>query len=372
MEIHRTDAPTPSITYRTTSRDELKNVDYDVTKINYYPNISNPSVQRGSAWNGSLSGGGVVNDEGIDTYKIDGYGSPVGKEGGGYRGMVDDLDVELEEFPNRGKVERLVETNLQRTHNTKWQMFFRILTTFVGEFVATFLLYTVILVGTVNNTSLLNIVFIAAAGNFFVASIFVRENVGHTDPMVTIAFTLIGKLGLPWYHCFCYLLAQPLAAIFASLFAWALSPGLDKSLGLGIDHLAYGFNTGQGLCAVVFGTTINYTFLIWTVASSNRENYYEHVGTITKENTLFSLSLAMVQIVIGLTFGPIVGPNFSWYLYFFPGFISGAFNKSHWWIWLVGPPLGMGLSLAGYYIFHGFDKLSWQTTERKFTRSKET
>lgn len=285
-------------------------------------------------------------------------------------GLVDDVDVEMTDFPKRSDVEQTEERKIKNTHNT-CQIFSRMATTFFGEFVASFLLYSAILIGGMNNLPILNLSLLTAAVNFFVASIFIKENVGHTDPMITIALTLIGKLGLPWYYCFCYLLAQPIAAIIASLFAWALSPGFDRSLGLGIDRLGSGFTPGQGLGAEVFGTTILYTFLIWTLNSSDRKNFYEHVGTITKSNTLFSLSLAMVQLTICLAFGPIVGTNFSWYLYFFPGFISGAFDRSDWWIWFVGPLLGLGLSLAGYYIFHWLDRISWQTDERKNTRLKQ-
>jgi len=244
--------------------------------------------------------------------------------------------------------------------NTPLQTFCFILSTFLAEFVACLLYYTVVLSSVMTNTSSVSRAFTEAAAYIAVLSVFMRENAAHLDPLVTIQLVVMGRYGAPWYYMFCQLLAQPLAAIVATLLIWAMTPGFDKSLGLGLESLAFGYTPGQGLLAIFLGCLITYSVLLWMLCSQGVDNYYIHTGGDFKQNTIYTLSVGFSHLCVGLGFGRIAGGYYSWYLYFFPGVISGTIDSSNWWIWFVGPLMAAIFQVALWFFWHWIDGMAFK------------
>jgi glycerol uptake facilitator-like aquaporin len=221
------------------------------------------------------------------------------------------------------------------------QIAWRLWTTFAMEFFASLFYYTLILSSTMTGVGFLGITFVDAAAIGGLMSIFARENACHIDPLITLMITACGKLGLPWYYMFAHLLAQPIACAVATLLTWAMTPGFDKDLGLGIEVLAFGYTP------------------VWMVNGRSLSNFYEQTEYPYKHNTLFALALFFGRTAADLGFGRIAGIYYNWYPYFFPAVISGQTDTSNWWIWFVGPLLGAVFTVALYYLLHWSDEMSY-------------
>jgi len=251
---------------------------------------------------------------------------------------------------------------------TGGQIAMRIWTTFSMEFLASLLYYIVILMATNTGVSFLGLCFADAAAITALMSIFARENACHIDPCITLGLAATGKLGLKWYWMFVYLLAQPIACIVACLFVWAMTPGFDRFLGLGVEVLAFGYTPGQGLCAVFFGAFITYTVHIWMVNARGVRNFYEHTEFSYKHNTLFALSLGFSRLMADIGLGKVAGVYFNWYPQFFSGVISSQTDTSNWWIWFVGPGLGVICAVGVYYLNHWWDEMAYPVTSDPETK----
>lgn len=252
---------------------------------------------------------------------------------------------ELSELP---EAERSFENNLK--NHTYGEISARIFITVFNEFLACLIFFTASLASVITGVGFQGQALATFGLVMALLAVFVRENAAHFHPHVTIIITLMGKLGLPWYFMLLHLLAQALAAILATLFAWALTPGNDRTLGLGLDVLAFGYTPGQGLFALTLGGLINMSVMIWMLGSLGEMNYYEQTGEVQKSLKPFSLVIAAAHLGTSLAFGRIAGNKFHWYLYFFPGVFSGQIDTSNWWIWFVSDLLAAVLAFGVYQL----------------------
>jgi hypothetical protein len=272
----------------------------------------------------------------------------------------------VEELSERAKVEDIEEYNLR--DSTYLQLWCRALVTFFAEFGACFIYYLVVLTAKMTGASLSTHGWVECAAFVGVASFAVRENAGHLDPVITVLLLVCGRYGLPWYFCVAHFLGQAVAAITACLFVWAMTPGFDRTLGLGMEDLAPAYTPGQGLCAVLMGCFALYTVFLWIVNAADERNYYEQMGANFKHNTVFSLACGLTHLAVALCFGPIAGSYFNWYLYFFPAIMSGA-NMANWWIWFVGPMAAGIFTLAFYYLYHWVSNMAFKSARSVHLRN---
>lgn len=266
-------------------------------------------------------------------------------------------------FSDRTAVEREEEAKLK--NSTLGQLWFRGVTTFLAEFVSCFFFYLFLFVGGATGLNLLGASLLSAGLLLMICSVFVRENAGHLDPLVTLGLLITGKLGLPFYFSIFHFLGQACGALLSTLITWGLTPGFDRSLGLGYETVRPGYTPGQGFAAQLLGCFATYSIFIWLVCSAGQRNYYEQTGESYKRNTLFSLAVSFSHLASALAFGNICGPNFGWYLHFFPGVISGTLDSSNWWIYLVAPPIAMSFTLLIYFFYRWIENMAYQTSYKK-------
>ena len=245
---------------------------------------------------------------------------------------------------------------------TTRQLWALVMSTFLGEFFVDLLFFVAVLSAHMSGMGVLGRCLIQFSAMIFALSVFARHNLAHLDPLVTLQLVVVGKFGLPWYFMFAHLLAQPLAALIATLLVWALTPGFDRTLGLGFEALAPGYTPGQGLGAEFLGCLIIYVAIIWMVCAEGKETFYMHTGSDFKLNTLFSFALASAHFTASLAFGKIVGHNFHWYLHFFPGVISGKIDSSDWWPFFVGPLMAAIVQIAMYFFWHYVNDVAYPPT----------
>lgn len=186
-----------------------------------------------------------------------------------------------------------------------------------------------------------------------------REHAGHISPITTIVLAIVGGLRpLPWIFMLAYILAQPVGSIIGTLMVWALTPGNDRSLGLGTAGLGFGFSPGQALGAETFACFIFYLALIFIITSFGELNYYEQMNK-GKTAMKFPLTMGMLKLVLVFAVGPISGANLNWYRYFFPAVISGTIDTSNWWVWFFGPVFGAAAAIIFYYLYNWVDNAAF-------------
>lgn len=265
----------------------------------------------------------------------------------------------VQELNERDRVEAAEEFNLKNC--SRLQIWMRVLSTFIAEFLPDLLVYTMVLVATATGAGPIGRALVGGIAMIAALSVFVRENGVHLDPVITISMTILGKLGLPWYFMFAHLLAQLTAIITACLFVWALTPGFDRSLGLGTDHLAFGYTPGQGFFAQLLGCLWMYTIFLWLVCAVGKKNYYEQMaGVDNKNHTLFTLAVGFAQVSAVLSVGNVVGGHFNMLLYLFPAAISGTIDTSNWWIWPLGSLMAGVFQMGIYFLYNWVDSMAWQ------------
>ncbi len=268
--------------------------------------------------------------------------------------------ITVEAMSQRDIAERDVEYNLRDF--TKPRLWAMVIALFLGEFFIDLLVYTMQLGAGMTGMGVLGRSLIQFSVLVASTSVFARYNVGHLDPLITLQLVVVGKFGLPWYFMFAHLLAQALAALVATLLTWALTPGNDRSLGLGFVPLAFGYTPGQGLGFQFLGCLLIFTIILWMVCAENKETFYMHTGSDFKQNTLFSLAVGSAHLTASLAFGKAVGHYFNWYLYFFPGTISGLISSSDWWPFFLGPLLAAIVQIAMYFFWHYINDVAYPPT----------
>lgn len=238
---------------------------------------------------------------------------------------------------------------------SRLDLFMRWLLCFFGELFSCIFHDTCVLLMGTNGSSFVGKALVGFGLNYVINVIFTRQNVGHLDPFVTIIIVISKKFPAPFYFATAHLLAQPIAAILSALLVWFFSEGFDRSNGLGIDMITPGYTDGQGLGCVVFVLFIQYIMFMYILNMTGRKTFYE-MGKNYKSYNLYGFTMAFVSLLTTLVFGPIVGSNFVFYLYLFPGLISGEFHHGHWWIWFVGPIIAVLLAAICFYAYRWLDE----------------
>lgn len=192
-----------------------------------------------------------------------------------------------------------------------------------------------------------------------IISRFTRENAGHLDPCVTAMLTIVGKIGLPWIYCLAYFIAQPIGWVLGTLFVWAITPGNDRSLGLGTPIvLGVGYTPGQSFAMEILGCCILFGTILHLVMADGDLNYYEQ--TSGKRGASFIFAVAAAKTAITFVGIPISGSSFGWYRYFFPAVISGTIDSSNWWISFVAPPIALIFVLSWWFLYNWIDNAAYQ------------
>jgi len=239
-------------------------------------------------------------------------------------------------YNKRGEQERKEEQKLADA--TGWELWSRWCASLYNEFFSCLFYFTVVLACRVAGSTLEIQALCEALTIVGVLSVWVRENAGHLDPVITIMLTIEGRLGLPWYFMFAHLLGQACAAVLATAFALSMTPGFDRALGLGTPVLAFGYTPGQGLEYQLWGCLLIYTVFIWLVTSAGTVNFFETTGPNFRFGSLFAIACGFAHGGAALAFGAVAGTYFNFYLYIFPAAISGTLDSSNWWLWFVAPP----------------------------------
>lgn len=266
------------------------------------------------------------------------------------------MDTESEEQRRNGQL-------------TWMQALFRGIQVFLAETIACLFVYSIRLLTKVNGLSILSQALAESMTLMFVTAVFMRENAGHLDLLWTPMLWFLGKLGLPGWYVPVYWLAQTVASVLATLFAWSMTAGFDRSLGLGTPELHPGYTAGQGCGSEFLGTFIESSVFIWLLMAFGVKNYYEQVGTSYKSVLLYVLAMGFAHFAASVTFHPISGASFSWLMYFIPAAISGKLS-SDWWIYLVGPLFGNVMALTVFKIYVWIDDNAGEHAYKRDIKNK--
>lgn len=259
----------------------------------------------------------------------------------------------LQELNQRGYEELRAENSLEGS--TSLQRWMRYATTFWMEFWVCMMFYIPALTSVSLGGGILGAGLSIMVAKVGILGFSLRENVGHFDPVVTVMLTIAGETRLPWYWSSAWIIAQICAGILATLFVWAMTPGFDRTLGLGTDTLAFGYTPGQGLCCIIFGSWIIYSSYLWLYKARGVRNYYQQIGDSDKHLQTSHWTIGAAHGAAAFSLGRVTGTRFNFILYIMPALVSNTTDSSNWWIWLVGTVVGGAAALFTFYGTHWFD-----------------
>ena len=191
-------------------------------------------------------------------------------------------------------------------------------------------------------------------------TVFFDKHAGFINPVLVLLLAALGKLPGQAWGVLTYIAAQVLAAIVATLLVWGITPGFDRSFGLGTPFTPGFIGNSRGAVAEFTGSF--FYFLMAVLAIGWYDDYLVNSNAtilISKTNEdpkykvkkiLFPFRI-FIAVIIGFTVGvlvvalrPISGGNFNPLLWIFPAAISGLIDNSpvnnQWWIYIIMPFVG--------------------------------
>jgi aquaporin Z len=156
----------------------------------------------------------------------------------------------------------------------------------------------------------------------------------HLNPVVSVAFAL--RRDFPWRRVPLYVVAQVLGAVLACLFLWAM---FGKVGMLGATEPGRGFND---LHAMAMEALLTFGLVATVLGTASGA---QNVGSLS------ALAVGGYIALAGLWASPVSGASMNPVRSFGPDAVLGDF--AHYWVYLVGPGIGMVLSVAAAYVFRG-------------------
>jgi aquaporin Z len=210
----------------------------------------------------------------------------------------------------------------------------------IAEFIGTFFLVLVAagagVVNAVSGGAIGREASVVAPALMVMALIFATGAVSgaHLNPVVTIAFSL--RREFPWRRVPIYIVAQVAGSILACLFLWAL---LGKHGQLGATEPGPHISDLQAMfmeAVLTFGLV---TTILGTASGA------QNVGPLS------ALAVAGYIALAGLWSSPISGASMNPARSLGPDVV--IWNLDHYWVYLVGPTLGMLVAVGLAYVLRG-------------------
>lgn len=156
----------------------------------------------------------------------------------------------------------------------------------------------------------------------------------HLNPVVSVAFAL--RKDFPWRRVPGYVVSQIIGAVLACLILWALFGRVGH---LGATLPGSGFGDVRAMLMEALLTLGLVTTILGTASGA------QNVGSFS------ALAVSGYIALAGLWASPVSGASMNPVRSFAPDLVTGEF--SHFWVYLVGPFLGMFVAIGGAVVLRG-------------------
>lgn len=216
---------------------------------------------------------------------------------------------------------------------------------FLMDLVCTVMFVTLILVPPVRGYSFQTIAFVEATAVFAITAVFLKENVGHLNPLWTIVVYVSGRSPFPWWMSIVQLVAMFLGWVIGAAMTILSTVGITASAGLGAPTVNSLFTIGQAFYFEFFGTIIQFAVPFFFMISANRRIFYGNLMMNGDKgiNLLFPFMVSGFHALAFIFSFDVTGASLNWFRYLVPTIISGTFDAPTQWIYFVGPLLGVVL-----------------------------
>lgn len=245
---------------------------------------------------------------------------------------------------------------------------------FLMDLICTILFVTIILSPAVRGYSFQTIAFVEAASVFALTSVFLRENVGHLNPLWTLAIYVSGRSPFPWWMSIVQLVAIFLGWTVGTAMTIIGTVGITASAGLGAPSVNSLYTIGQGFYFEFLGTVIQFALPFFFLINMKRGIFYGDLmanGANGSINLLFPFMVSAFHALAFIFSFDATGASLNWFRYLLPTIMSGTFNAATQWVYFVGPLLGVVIPGLVFIVIVNLARVSTVRTKDNVLKENE-